>query len=103
MKEELLNNISSKINEEFMEFKQTNGFISLEDKLKNAKTPTDLKIIRYKLQNKKELAKNLSNESVKSLRLTKQGFINLFALVGILTTSTITGFLIGYLLYKFIV
>mgnify|MGYP004636932549 CR=1 FL=1 len=100
MKEEILNDLSSKINEEFTEFRQENGFVSLNEQLKNAKTSDDLKIIRRKLENKKELLHGLTNENIKKLSLKKSGFINVFALIGLLTTIIIIGFSIGYLIYK---
>lgn len=100
MKEEILDDLSSKINEEFMEFRQENGFVSLNEQLKNVKTSDDLKIIRRKLENKKKLSYELTNENIKKLSLKNFGFISVFALIGLLTTIITIGFSIGYLLYK---
>ena len=100
MKEEVLSDLSSQIDEEFMKFRQENGFVSLNEQLKNAKTSEDFKIIRRKLENKKKLSHELTNENIKKLSLKNSGFISVFALIGLLTTITTIGFSIGYLLYK---
>lgn len=99
MKEELLNNLSSKIDEEYMKFRQENDFVSLNEQLSNAKTLNDFKVIREKLENKKVLH-GLTNENIKKLSLKKSGFINIFALIGLLTTLITIGFSIGYLIYR---
>lgn len=100
MKEEMLNKLSKELQENFNNFRKENNFVSLDEQLKNAKTSDDFKIIKSKIANRQELTKGLTNESIKRLTLTKTGFINMFALIGLITTVSSIGVLIGYVLFK---
>lgn len=99
-KTQILKDLSENIKSEMEKFRKENNFYSLDEELEKAKDSGELKIVRTKIDKRKELLSTLSTDSYKSLSLKKTGFINIIALIGIISIVSIIGVCLGYLLYR---